>query len=223
MGSIKWNRISFVAFLVGCLTVASEPVAHAYVLPAEQIVQFMASNFSKTQTLRVDQYCQETGEEGGSTGFYEVLTMKSPDLFHSRIKDSDERKGAERDNFYLQFFLSNSASRLSALLLEMGIDLQKVAYTRMDGVIAYRIGDTEETSPKVLIEKGRFLPLHVSYRASGPEGTLVKAKFLDYRKVEQAWYPFETLYSRADGTTQKCTVRSLRVNGPVSPSLFGPK
>ena len=223
MKLVKWKELVFWLLFPGCLTVASEPVAYAYVLPAEQIVQFMASNFSKTQTLVVDQQCQETGEEGGSSGFHEVLTMKSPGLFHSRIKDSDERKGAERDNFYLQFFLSNSASQLLALLLEIGIDLQRVGYTRVDGVIAYRIGDTEETSPKVLIEKGRFLPLHVSYRASGPEGTLVKAKFLDYRKVEQAWYPFETLYSRADGTTQKCTVRSLRVNRPVSPSLFGPK
>jgi hypothetical protein len=110
-----------------------------------------------------------------------------------------------------------------AFLLEMGIELQKVGYTRMAGVIAYRIGDSEGASPMILVEKGRFLPLLVSYRPPGLGQTLIKAKFLDYRKVEQAWYPFEILYSRAEGITEKCTVRSLRVNRPVSPSLFGSK
>jgi hypothetical protein len=223
MESVKWKGLACLLLVTACLSAVSERLGHAYVLPAEQIVQFMASNFSKTQTLIVDQYCQETNEEKGISGFDEVLTMKSPDLFHSRIEDSDEKKGAERYYSYRQFFLANSPSRLLALLLEMGIDLQKVGYTRIDGVIAYRIGDTEDASPRVMVEKGRFLPLLVSYKAPGPRETVVKAKFLDYRKVEQAWYPFEILYSRADGITEKCTVRSLRVNRPVSPSHFGSK
>jgi hypothetical protein len=110
-----------------------------------------------------------------------------------------------------------------ALLLEMGIDVQKVSYTRIDGVVAYRIGETDQASPKVLVEKGRFLPLLLSYKAPGLGGGLAKVKFVDYRKVEQAWYPFEIFCSTADGTTEKYTVRSLKVNGPVSASLFGSK
>lgn len=221
MGSIKWKGLVFLVFLSGCLSALSEQVTYAYLLPAEQIIQFMAVNFSKTQTLIVHQYGEETTEEKGSRGFDEILTMKSPDLFHSTIKESNETKGRERDYSYRQFFLANSASRLMALLLEMGIDVQKVSYTRIDGVVAYRIGETDQVSPKVLVEKGRFLPLLLSYKAPGLGGALAKAKFVDYRKVEQAWYPFEILCSTADGTTEKYTVRSLKVNGPVSPSLFG--
>jgi hypothetical protein len=221
MGSIKWKGLVFLVFLSGCSSALSEQATYAYLLPAEQIIQFMAVNFSKTQTLIVHQYGEETTEEKGSRGFDEILTMKSPDQFHSRIKEFSETK--ERDYSYRQFFLANSASRLMALLLEMGIDVQKVSYTRIDGVVAYRIGETDQASPKVLVEKGRFLPLLLSYKAPGLGGGLAKVKFVDYRKVEQAWYPFEIFCSTANGTIEKYTVRSLKVNGPVSASLFGPK
>jgi hypothetical protein len=221
MGSIKWKGLVFLVLLSGCLSALSEQAAHAYLLPAEQIIQFLAVNFSKTQTLIVHQYGEETTEEKGSRGFDEILTMKSPDQFHSRIKEFIETK--ERDYSYRQFFLANNASRLMALLLEMGIDVQKVSYTRIDGVVAYRIGETDQASPKVLVEKGRFLPLLLSYKAPGLGGGLAKVKFVDYRKVEQAWYPFEIFCSTANGTIEKYTVRSLKVNGPVSASLFGPK
>ena len=223
MRSIKWQRFAFLVLLSGCLSTLSESVTHAYILPAEQIIQFMAANFSKTQTLIAHQYVEEMTEEKGSSGYDEILTMKSPDLFHSSIKESDERKGREKDCSFRQFLLANSASRLMALLLEMGIDVQKVGYTRIDGVVAYRIGETDQASPKVLVEKGRFLPLLLSYKAPGPGGVLTKAKFLAYRKIEQTWYPFEIAYSTADGITEKYTVRSLKVNGPVSASLFGSK
>jgi hypothetical protein len=223
MRSIKWKGFAFFVLLSSCSNVLSEPVANAYLLPAEQIVQFMAGNFSKTQTLIVHQYGEETTEEKGSRGFDEILTMKSPDLFHSRIKEFHETKGRERDHAYRQFFLANSAFRLMALLLEMGIDVQKVSYTRIDGVVSYRIGETDQASPKIIVEKGRFLPLLLSYKAPGLGGALAKVKFVDYRKVEQAWYPFEIFCSTADGTTEKYTVRSLKVNGPVSSSLFGSK
>jgi len=223
MRSIKWKGFAFLVLLSSCSNVLSEPVANAYLLPADQIVQFMAGNFSKTQTLIVHQYGEETTEEKGSRGFDEILTMKSPDLFHSRIKEFNETKGRQRDYSYRQFFLANSVSRLMAVLLDMGIDVQKVSYTRIDGVVAYRIGETDQASPKFLVEKGRFLPLLLSYKASGLGGGLAKAKFVDYRKVEQSWYPFEIFCSTADGTTEKYTVRSLKVNGPVSSSIFGSK
>jgi hypothetical protein len=225
MGSIKWKGLVFLVLLSGCLSALSMQVAHAYILPAEQIIQFMAVNFSKTQTLIVHQYSEELNEENQKSGkgFDEILTMKSPDLFHSTIKESYETKGRGKDYSFRQFFLANSASRLMALLVEMGVDVQKVSYTRIDGVVAFRIGETDQASPKVLIEKGRFLPLLLSYKAPNLGGALAKAKFVDYRKVEQAWYPFEIFCSTADGTTEKYTVRSLKVNGPVSSSLFGSK
>ena len=223
MRSIMKKGFAFFILLASCLNVWSGSAANAYILPAEQIIQFMTANFSKTQTLIVDQYCEETSEEKGSRGFQEVLTMKSPDMLHSVIKESEVSKGTTRDHSYRQLFLANSAPRVMSLLLEMGIDIEKVGYTRMDGVIAYRIGEADQSGPKILVEKGRFLPLFLVYKAPGLGGALAKAKFLDYRKVEQAWYPFEILYSTADGITEKCTVRSLRVNRPLSEALFAPK
>ncbi len=224
MGPVKWRKLFSLLLLPAGLSVLSEPVAHAYVLPAEQILQFMAANFSKTQTLIVHQSCEQTSEAKGTKSFDEILTMKAPGLFHVETKDSGENRGEERDYSYWRLFLANSASPLTALMLERGIDIVKVGYTRMDGIVAYRIGEVEETGPRVLVEKERFLPLFFSYRApSVGGGSLAIVKFLDYRRVEQAWYPFEILYSPAEGITEKHKVRFLKINGPVNPSLFGSK
>ena len=221
MGSINRKGKTFLLLLTVCLSALPERVAHAYVLPTEQILQLMAANPAKTRTLIVHQHVEEITPDRGAWGFDEIVTMKSPDLIHSSIKESGETAGRRKDGFYLQFFLANSASRLMALLLEAGIDVQKVGYTRTEGVVAYRIGENQQSGPMLLVEKARFLPLLLSYKAPDPGGTLARVRFLDYRRVEQAWYPFEIFQSTAAGYTEKCTVRFLKVNGAVSASLFG--
>ena len=47
---------------------------------------------------------------------------------------------------------------------ELGIDTQQVAYTRLEGTVAYRIGEKDPEKPKLLIEKARVLPLLIVYR-----------------------------------------------------------
>jgi hypothetical protein len=126
-----------------------------------------------------------------------------------------------RDHSYRQLFLANSASRLMDVLYGMGVWLPKTGYTRIDGIIAYRIGDSQEVSPKLLVEKARFLPLLMVYKSpSHPEGDLIKVRFLDYRKVQQGWLPFEITWSYGQNITEKYIINSVKVNVPVSQSLF---
>jgi hypothetical protein len=125
------------------------------------------------------------------------------------------------DHRYRRLLIANRESDLEAFLSGMGIDLETVFFTRLDGVIAYCIGDRNPQSPKILIEKERFLPLLLTYRRLGYAGEeVVQVRFKDYRQVEQGWYPFEITYSSGWEISERYLIQSLRANVPVSPTYF---
>lgn len=212
-------------FILATLCLMVSERCHGYIMPAEQIVGFMAANFSKFETLIITQSVQRedqsSKERGG--GFKEKIWMKSPDFFYSKTLDQGVARDVQPDIVYRRLFIAGSAQRLMPLLTDMGINLQLVALTRIDGVIAYRIGDKGPHSPKILIEKKRFLPLHLVYVSpENVDRNMVRIRFLDYRKVEQGWYPFETTYSYGDKMSQRYIVHTIDVNRPIDPSIFDP-
>ena len=197
----------------------------AYIMPAEQIVGFMAANFSKFKTLIITQSIQQEGqnikERGGE--FKEKVWVKSPDFIYSKSLDRTGGRDVHPDIAYRRLFIANSVKRLMRLLTDVEINLQLVALTRIDDVIAYRIGDKEPHRSKILIEKKRFIPLYLEY--GSPEnvaGDMIRIRFLDYRKVEQGWYPFEITYSSGDKISQRYIVHTIQANEPVDPSIFDP-
>jgi hypothetical protein len=220
--SIGWKNVCVYLVHLLLLTLILQATSHAYVMPAEQIVQFMAANFSKFQTMVIHQTTQLEDSQGNEErAFEEIITMKSPNLFHSVVTGTSADATPLRDHSYRQLFLANSASRLMEVLYDMGVWLPKTGYTRIDGIIAYRIGDSLEASPRLLVEKARFLPLLIVYKSpSHPEGDLIKVRFLDYRKVREGWLPFEITWSYGQNLTEKCIINSVKVNAPVSQSLF---
>jgi hypothetical protein len=222
--SIGWKSVCVFLVLLPWLNQMLEAKSYAYVMPAEQIMQFMTANFSKFQTMVIHQSTRVEDLEGNEERvFEEIITMKSPDLFHSEVIGPIADDTLLRDHSYRQMFLANSASRLLDVLYGMGIWLPKTGYTRIDGIIAYQIGDNHEDSPKLLVEKARFLPLLILYKSpSHPEGDLIKVRFLDYRKVQQGWLPFEMTYSYGQKIIETYTINSVKVNVPVSQSLFDP-
>ena len=196
--------------------------SEAYVMPAEQIIQFMAANFAKFDTLVITQ--STTRMQMGETPervYEEVLSIKSPNLFHSLLLDpSGEQRGVD-DRIFRELLIASSQRRLLPRLSELGIDTRQVAYTRLDGTVAYRIGEKDPKKPKLLIEKARVLPLLMVYqRPDQVTGELIRVRFLDYRKVEQGWVPYEIHYFSGDQWVEKYSVHSVKVNVPLKPSLF---
>ena len=226
----KFRSVRLGVYFIGFLIFATpgfmvSEKCSAYIMPAEQIAGFMAANFSKFKTLIITQSIQQEGqnikERGGE--FKEKVWVKSPDFLYSKALDRTGGRDVHPDIAYRRLFIANSVKRLMRMLTDMGINLQQVALTRIDDVIAYRIGDKELHSPKILIEKKRFIPLYLEY--GSPEnvaGNMVRIRFLDYRKVEQGWYPFETIYSSGDKISQRCIVHTIDVNRPIDPSIFAP-
>ncbi|MGE5839010.1 MAG: hypothetical protein ACM34H_03690 [Deltaproteobacteria bacterium] len=218
MLSGRWRTLGILAALG--LLVPSD--ARAYVLPAEQIIQLMTANFAKFDTLVIRHTVTRMQKrEGPENVFEEVLSIKSPNLFLSSLADSTAGQAIDEDRVYRELLIASSPRRLLPRLGELGVDTQQVAYTRLEGTVVYCIGEKNAKSPKLLIEKARALPLLLIYRRPGQAaGELIRVRFLDYRRVEQGWVPFEVHTFSGDQWTAKYSVHSVKANVPLKPSLF---
>lgn len=149
----------------------------------------------------------------------EHKSVSSPDVLDARI----ERKFIHPaiDLYFRQFFMADNENRIISLLNEMGIDTGRVSLARLNGVISYSIGIGDAESPRLLIDKERFLPIFVSCRLQTDSGErIVTAYFGDYRRLPEGWYPFEIVYSIDDSVMRKrCSVIDLKVNTPVEKSF----
>jgi len=211
-----------IVLLVGLLFIPAEKCL-GYIIPAEQLLGFMAKNFSKFRTLLIIQSTQQEDEksEGGEESFMEKIWMESPDRVRSQVMDHPMGRINKPDMRYRQILMANNAQRLLQLLSQMGVNTHSVAFTRIDDIIAYRIGDKEPHRPKILVEKDKFLPLLLVYRSTEQSHLeTITVQFKDYKKTEEGWYPFEITYSDGKGLKENYTIHTLQANVPIDPALF---
>ncbi len=231
ISGIKIEVCCIVFFLFATLVFMVKDTCHGYIMPAEQLIEFMANNFSKFNSLVIIQSVSEDNQrsdeenlvyyEDAENVFKEQIWMKSPNLFRSEVLGDDGDRGEIPDMVYRRLLITNSQEGLEQLLSGMGINLQSVALARIDGIIAYRIGDKGPYSPKLIIEKERFLPLLLIYGSfenfdKGP----ITVRFKEYKKLEQGWYPFEITYSVWDRAKETFEIQHMEVNIPIDPSRF---
>jgi hypothetical protein len=120
---------------------------------------------------------------------------------------------------YRQLLMANTSTRLEQLLSMMGINLEAVSLTRVDGVIAYQIGQKGDHIPKLLIEKERFLPLQLVYRMAGDTSEeIVKVRFQDYRKEGKGWIPYQINYSVDNRIREEYSIQNLQINEQIDSS-----
>ena len=192
--------------------------ALAYIMPIEQLVGFMAANFSNFKTLVVFQttHLINPRSQGPESVFQERIWLKSPGFYCSEPVDGRHNP----DMSFRRFLMAGDSRTILALLSEMAVNLGSVTFTRFDGVIVYRIGDTGIENPKLLIEKERFLPLLLSYRRPANSGEkMVTVRFEEYRKIEKGWYPYKIVYSVGHDTEEHCSIEDLQVNIPIEQTL----
>ncbi len=124
-----------------------------------------------------------------------------------------------QDDLYRWLLMDNPEGELSAYLITLGIQIVNVGYDRCDGVVAYRVGDRDPESPKLLVDKERFLPLLLSYRLPGDKRR-VTVRFKDYRKSDAGWYPYEIAYELEGVPEEVYYILNLTVNAPIETSFF---
>jgi len=205
----------------------------AYVMPAEQVIGFMTVKFSKIKTLVITQstHLVNQDDQRPETVIKETLWLKAPGFLYSEIEGETGSEGTtglgktairlSPDMAFRRLFMGNSRKALLMLLSAMGINLESVWYTRLDGVIAYQIGDRYPGSPKLLIEKEKFLPLLISYKVSGDSAEkIVTVRFEEYKELAKGWYPYQITYSVGEDILERYSVIDLQVNVPIEPSVF---
>ena len=193
---------------------------HAYVMPAEQLAELMAMNFSQINTLFITQSTTMKDQEE-DTLVNEQIWLSVPDLFHTTTPDQGTKRAVVPDMAYRQLLMGGTKERYEQIFFWMGIDLQSVVFTRLDGIVAYRLGKEDAESPKIYIEKKRFLPLLVEYRVSSDPGDdLISVRFSDYKELENGWYP--SLISYSSGTTllETYLIKNIQTNILVNTSLM---
>ena len=168
--------------------------AKAYIMPAQQILGFLSKNFMKINSAEILFSIRQVEERAETSEkiFDERIFLKSPNLFYFETVESEREKQYLKDVSFFRLLISNRKENLEIFLSSLGINLEEVAFTRIDGIVAYRIGERSEDSPKILIEKERFLPILLMYRSGNDyNGNIISVRFKDYRKLDQIWYPYE--------------------------------
>ena len=213
------NKISVLLTVAG-IFICSYSV-FGYVMPAEQILDFMVKSFSGFKAITLIQSTLQT-VNGNEKVFTEQLWLESPDKYATKALDRlAERDVISPDMLYRQLFVANDREKIERILLPLGIDLTKTSLTRLDGVIAYRIGDKDPSSPKLIIEKKRFLPLMITYRIPDKaDSGLIIVRFADYQKQDKSWFPFEITYEEGERLIEKYTVQNFQVNVPIDASIL---
>jgi hypothetical protein len=227
-GRFPWTGVLRVA-LLAMLFLHPYGLCHGYIMPAEQILQLMAANFSEFETQVIVQSTQwkegpgrnDQGDQGGSIVAREKIWVKSPNLFHSQLMEEGRKRKGSPDLTFRQLLVSNSPERLMAFLAVLGIDPKRVKFSRVHGVVVYQIGSGVPGSPRLCIDKETFLPVLLQYGAADGTGRhVVGVEFRNFRKVDKGWYPFEVSYRTSHGVEEIYTLETMETNVPVDVNIF---
>jgi hypothetical protein len=242
---VKAAAIPALLILAMLLASAAPSGTEAYIMPAEQVIHLMTQRFSGFKTLKVIQSAQIVNphDKSGRILLEEKLYLKAPHFYclqwsyPSPAAGSSPASGTpageqailtalgelqrRKDVAYRRLVLASDATGILALLSRWGVDPAKVAFTRLEGKAAYRLGAGRTASPELLVEKDRFLPLLIRYPLESDSGReLVSIRFEKYRRLKQGWYPYEIYYRDARGNLLAAyETRDLFVNPPIEVPL----
>jgi hypothetical protein len=225
----KWSALALVIVIMTGAYMGMSGNGHAYIMPAEQLLGFMAKNFSDFKTVVLTQSTRLLNEEGNSPAvtFEEEVWIRSTGSYGSRVvSEMEGQEGMsvqdiqalrlDTDSSYRRLLVANSPEHLSLLLTGWGIDLGSVSLTRLDGTIAYCVGETPKQGHRLLMEKERFLPLLLNYSTVlNGETRNVEVRFKDYRKMEHGWFPFKIEYSLDGEPVEDYYILEAKFNVPL--------
>jgi len=225
-------------FLIGLsliILLILSSIGYPYILPPTQIIEFMTNKFTKIERLKITQLnkIKDLNQEGERV-FGEIIYFWFPTLYRSEIAGQLGKRliihdgietlrvidreitseGESWDIPYRFLMLTQNPERLLERLKDLGMNLDKASLTRFEGRIAYLIGEKEEGSPKLLVDKDLFVPLLLQY------GNIL-LRFSDYREfMEQIWYPYKIVYSFNGDIIEEYTIKDIIVNPSLDLSLF---
>jgi len=191
----------------------------AYVLSTKQILDLTAKNFAQFKTVALLRTVYVTEAGGSETAFEDVLYLKTPGFYARQPEAGTPSAGIA----YMALLMPLSVSSIAGHLTRMGINTNERALVLHDRVICYRIGGKSDNDPVLLLEKQRCIPVFLRAGHTSSGTGLRTVSFKDYRKIEEDWYPFETVLSEEGKPIFRSVIKEIKVNPVIPPDLsFAP-
>ena len=217
---------TFCSLWLGVILCIFSSGAEAYVMPPEQLIDYMQDKLGVFKTLIIAQKTVAIDPRDGmeANAFEEKIWIKTPGYFKAKVISGQDIRAMADESFpssFRQILMANTRQYVLMLLAKFGIDLESSGYTRLDGVIAYFIGARERGRPRLLLNKETFFPMLLEYEAYDDSGARkISIRFQDYREIAGGWYPFKISYLEDEKVDEQYLVLDLQANMPLSPSLF---
>ena len=228
------------------ITMSGFDLAHGYLLPSEQILEFAARRTAKLYNFRLNVLAERPDPAHPE----EMMTREMvyyaarPDFLRQEMVSEPEggiilvgsgRRLSVIDGRLLEEFprheeifpillFARSAQTLQTLLAEEQVDLGRVRLSRMGRQIAYVIGGPpgQLGAPEFWCDKEQFLPMRlVGRRSNQGVADLVDIRFHSYQEVaESIWLPAIIEFYRQDQLSLRLTVQKIYYNEQFPASLF---
>ncbi len=213
----------------------SPAIAQSYVLPPSQIIEFITKRFEALKALRITQLTTVKDlEYEMERAFGEIIEVVSPDLYRSEVvgqpgarltihsgsktlrivENSIASESEDNDLLYRFLLLAQTPELMKKRLRSKGIKVDKASLTRLEGTVAYMIGEREGDNPRLLVDKDRFFPLLLRYGN-------VSFRFSDYREImEDIWYPYHIIFLSQGIIVEEYMAKEITANQPVDITRF---
>ncbi len=245
MSRNRWLFIMTYALVLN-VAICGVKLAHGYLIPAEQILEFVARQTGKIYNFQLD----VLAESIDPARFETVMTRKMvyyatrPHFLrremlgdaedHTVLVGSGRRLSVidghlleelpRHEEIFPILLFASSADALRTFLAEEQVDFSQVRLSRMGREMAYVIGGPigQPGAPEFWCDKDRFLPLRLVGRRTYQGVTdVVDIRFISYQEVAKSiWLPTTIEFYRQDQLSLRLIVQKSYYNKRFPHALF---
>lgn len=228
------------------MSVIGIQVARGYLLPAEQILEFVTKQTARIYNFRLDVLAESPDPELPEIMIRREMVYYAarPDLLRWELVGGAENstvlvglgrrlsvvdghlltEPARHEDIFPMLLHADSPQTLEMLLTAEQVDLGQVHLGRLGRQIAYVIGGPlrETGAPQFWCDKERFWPIRlIGRRSSLGSADLVDIRYLAYQEVAKSiWLPTVIEFYRQDKLVLRLIVQKTYFNERLPDSLF---
>ncbi|MFO7494355.1 MAG: hypothetical protein R6X05_01825 [Desulfobacterales bacterium] len=239
-------QFGWVLFTVLCLLPAGPGPAAAFVLEGPQVLDLMARQQKKLESLQVTQTLVIHGDsvDGQGAEFEETVAYQFPDRFRADtagltrerlhvvnrdasltvtdgVLTAETETAADRYKDLLRH--RGDRVRLQNQLARLGVDITVTSFGRLETETAFVIGARypDLSAPQVWIDQRSFRPVRLILPASAysQDADALDIRFQNWRETNAVWYPWHILFYRGERLERELKITRVEQN-PSFPADF---
>ena len=241
--------VIFILVLILSVSAVGLELAHGYLLPPQQILEFVCDKTGKIYNFKLEAVVESPDPDLPDTMINKEMVYYAarPDLLRMETVGEGEdstvlveggkklafveghllTEPAPHEDIFPALLYADSPQTLEMLLAAEQVDLSQVHLGRLGKQIAYIIGGSprEVGAPQFWCDKDNFWPIRlIGRRSSSGVDDLVDIRFLSYQEVAGSiWLPTVIEIYRQNQLVFRMTVQSTSVNQKLPDSLFDMK